>query len=298
MLSASCGKLPAVTGDEMPRDAPRRSDAGTLRRLAFAAAGALSLSACASVQPPALHAGADGAARPRAYNRPYQVRGRWYSPQEQPGYDAVGIASWYSYESPSRTTSDGEPLDARLATAAHRTLPIPSYLDVTNLDNGRRVRVRLNDRGPFAAGRILDVSRAAAEQLGFLAQGTARVRVRYAGPAPPLDGSAMTLARTQPRLSAARWEDPAPAGSGMDAASRADARFGVQAAAFSDLDHAERAAARLAGAGPAVVRQLDQHGLRLYRVLVGPLTDETAAAFARDRVARLGFPDAHIVAGF
>ena len=126
--------------------------------------------------------------RPRAYNRPYQVRGRWYTPADQPGYDRVGLASWYSYESPSRTTADGERFDIRIPTAAHTTLPIPSWLEVTNLDNGRSLKVRLNDRGPFVSSRILDVSRGAAEQLGFLQRGTARVRVRYLGPAGPLSG--------------------------------------------------------------------------------------------------------------
>ncbi len=151
------------------------------------AAAALSLAACATAPPPAsMPRLADG--RPRAFNRPYQVRGRWYTPADQPGYDKVGLASWYSYESPSRTTADGERFDIRIPTAAHTTLPIPSWLEVTNLDNGRSLRVRLNDRGPFVSSRILDVSRGAAEQLGFLQRGTARVRVRYLGPAGPLGG--------------------------------------------------------------------------------------------------------------
>ncbi len=140
------------------------------------------LSACASTHEPLGVVSGE-----RAYNRPYEVNGRWYRPAPQPGYDAVGTASWYSYESHNRTTADGEVFDARLPTAAHTTLPIPSYLEVTNLSNGRRVRVRLNDRGPFVAGRIIDLSRAAAVQLGFYAQGTARVRVRYLGPAPQRD---------------------------------------------------------------------------------------------------------------
>jgi len=120
------------------------------------------------------------------YNQPYKVQGRWYAPKQQPNYDMVGLASWYSYESHGHTTADGERLDARLLTAAHRTLPIPSYLEVTNLENGRRIQVRLNDRGPFVAGRILDVSRGAAEKLGFVLHGVTEVRVRYVGPAPPV----------------------------------------------------------------------------------------------------------------
>ncbi len=140
------------------------------------------LAACATA--PAPRPSAYGGARVPAYNRPYEVRGRWYAPAEQPRYDEVGVASWYGYES-GRTTADGEVFDVRLSTAAHKTLPIPSYLDVTNLDNGRRIRVRLNDRGPFAQGRLIDLSRGAAERLGFLGRGTARVRVQYVGPAPP-----------------------------------------------------------------------------------------------------------------
>jgi rare lipoprotein A len=165
---------------------------GSARVFVLGAIVAAGLSACASTPEPL--AGV-GVGRPRAYNRPYEVNGRWYRPAAQPDYDAVGTASWYSYETHNRTTADGEVFDARLPTAAHTTLPIPSYLEVTNLANGRRVRVRLNDRGPFVAGRIIDLSRAAAAELGFLGQGTARVRVRYLGPAPLRAGEAIATAR-------------------------------------------------------------------------------------------------------
>ena len=150
-------------------------------RLLGTAAAFSGLAACATAPPPRL--AAQGSGRTPAYNRPYEVHGRWYRPASQPDYNAVGVASWYSYESHNRTTADGEPFDARLATAAHTTLPLPSWLEVTNLDNGRSIRVRLNDRGPFASGRLIDLSRGAAQQLGYLGQGTARVRVRYLGPA-------------------------------------------------------------------------------------------------------------------
>jgi len=163
---------------------------GIARVLALAVLAAGGLSACASTHAPLGAVGGE-----RAYNRPYEIHGRWYRPQAQPGYDEVGTASWYSYESHNRTTADGEVFDARLPTAAHKTLPIPSYLEVTNLGNGRRIRVRLNDRGPFVAGRIIDLSRAAAVQLGFYGQGTARVRVRYLGPAPLRPGESVATAR-------------------------------------------------------------------------------------------------------
>ncbi len=182
-----------------------RQDRPKLMRAAAAALlCAAGLSACASPGPPRLAAyPSGGAPRVRAYNRPYEVHGRWYSPSAQPGYDAVGLASWYSYEAHNRTTADGEAFDARLATAAHTTLPIPSYLDVTNLDNGRRVRVRLNDRGPFVPNRIIDLSKGAAVQLGFVGKGTARVRVRYVGPAPPLRPGERAEAAPAPMIEAA-----------------------------------------------------------------------------------------------
>ena len=184
--------------------------AGVGRGLAIAGLAAAGLCACASPQGgPVVGV---GGARPRAYNRPYEVNGRWYRPASQPDYDAVGVASWYSYEAHNRTTSDGEVFDARLATAAHTTLPIPSYLEVTNLANGRRVRVRLNDRGPFVPGRIIDLSRAAAAQLGFLGQGTARVRVRYLGPAPLRANDSVATAR----LSASAPDSSTPASSTPD----------------------------------------------------------------------------------
>ena len=114
--------------------------------------------------------------------KPYQVNGRWYAPAHQPDYDAVGQASWYGAEHQGRPTALGEPFNRRSLSAAHTTLPLPSRVEVTNLENGRRPQVRVNDRGPFVPGRIIDLSEAAAEALGFRAQGLARVRVRYLGP--------------------------------------------------------------------------------------------------------------------
>ena len=115
--------------------------------------------------------------------RPYQVNGVWYRPAYQPHYDEQGVASWYGPQSRYHTTATGERFDERVASAAHRTLPLPCVVEVTNLDNGRKVRLRVNDRGPFVKGRILDVSRKGAQELGFWGEGTARVRVRYVGPA-------------------------------------------------------------------------------------------------------------------
>jgi rare lipoprotein A len=115
---------------------------------------------------------------------PYQVDGQWFTPQEDPAYDRIGEASYYAYEFHGRRTANGEIFDMGALTAAHPTLPLPSYVYVTNLQNGRTVLLRVNDRGPYARDRVIDVSKTAARYLGFEMRGTTRVRVRYAGPAP------------------------------------------------------------------------------------------------------------------
>ena len=125
--------------------------------------------------------------------RPYTIRGRTYRPQEQPNYDETGMASWYGQYHHGRSTSTGERFDMNALTAAHKTLPLPSMVEVTNPANGRRVLLRVNDRGPFVDSRIIDLSRGAAEALGLLNQGVGEVRVRYAGPA-PRSGGGMRLA--------------------------------------------------------------------------------------------------------
>ncbi len=158
---------------------------------AFGAAGVLALGACAhapgpnrlAADPPA---GGPTGAQPKL-GRPYRVGGVWYTPAEQPHYRATGEASWYGEAYSGRATADGERFDARALTGAHPTLPLPSMVEVLNLENGRRLRVRVNDRGAFRRGRVIDVSKAAAQRLGFLAQGRARVEVRYLGPAEPSD---------------------------------------------------------------------------------------------------------------
>lgn len=119
---------------------------------------------------------------------PYQIEGRWYVPREEPGYDRAGVASWYGSDFHGRRTANGEVFDMNALTAAHPTLPLPSLATVTNLDTGRTILVRINDRGPYAKDRLIDLSRRSARELGFEHLGTTRVRVRYVGPA-PLDGN-------------------------------------------------------------------------------------------------------------
>jgi rare lipoprotein A len=136
---------------------------------------------------------------------PYVVAGRVYVPEADPHYRADGIASWYGADFHGRSTANGEVFDSDGITAAHPTLPLPSYVRVTNLSNGRSLIVRVNDRGPYAHNRLIDVSKRTAFLLGFAMSGTAWVRVEYIGPA-PMEGSDDRLLEAT-----LRQDEPAPA---------------------------------------------------------------------------------------
>jgi rare lipoprotein A len=116
--------------------------------------------------------------------KPYQIGGVWYHPRENPTYNRIGRASWYGELFHGRRTANGEIYDMDRLSAAHPTLPLPIYARVTNLKNGRTIVVRVNDRGPYARDRVIDLSRRSAEVLGFRRYGTALVRVEYLGRAP------------------------------------------------------------------------------------------------------------------
>ena len=109
---------------------------------------------------------------------PYEIFGIWYYPERDLNYDETGIASWYGAADAGKPTANGEIFDHQLISAAHKTLPLPSVVRITNLENGRSIAVRVNDRGPFVAGRIIDLSEEGARVLGFRDQGIARVRVQ------------------------------------------------------------------------------------------------------------------------
>lgn len=109
--------------------------------------------------------------------KPYEIAGQWYYPAVDYEYRETGIASWYGPKFHGKYTANGEIFDQNAVTAAHRTLPLPSIVRVTNLENGRSIKVRVNDRGPYARGRIMDMSRRAAQLLGFEKKGTAKVLV-------------------------------------------------------------------------------------------------------------------------
>lgn len=129
--------------------------------------------------------------------KPYRIAGKWYKPIENPGnFEATGVASWYGPGFHGRRTANGEVFDQHSLSGAHPTLPLPSYVRVTNLANGSSVIVRINDRGPYHGRRVIDVSRRVAEMLDFKARGMGRVRVQYVGLAPIEGGDGKILAAT------------------------------------------------------------------------------------------------------
>lgn len=210
--------------------------------------------------------------------RRYQIRGRWYQPEEQPNYDVVGLASWYGDQFNGRPTATGERFDMHALTAAHKTLPLPGLVEVTNLANGRVVILRVNDRGPFVDDRIIDLSRGAAEALDMLNRGVGEVRVRYLGRAPRLGGGqVMQIAEAPP---------PPPV-----AAPPVDTRFWIQVAAYPQQDQARSVAGRF---GRTAQVQAATNA-SMFRVLVGPWSDANAAEQARLAAVADGFADALLI---
>ena len=265
---------------------------------------------------------------------PYKVNGEWHYPRPDPDYDEIGMASWYGNEFHGRATANGERFDKNALTAAHKTLPLPSWVEVQNLDNGRKVVLRLNDRGPFARGRIIDVSHAAARRLGFEHEGLARVRVRYRGPADLPPGQS----RSQPTQASKRSNPPERRGgtgrAGAPtpdiaeilhaiAASPAPARheseerkpvlsasineapqkappatplFVVQVAALSHLANIESLRAELAHIGPLRITRAESPAQSpIYRIHLGPYADSRAAAQSLEAARKAGYDDASLI---
>jgi len=210
---------------------------------------------------------------------PYQVAGRWYVPAHEPNYNEVGIASWYGPTFHGKASASGETFDENDLTAAHPTLPIPSLVRVTNLENGRVVVVRLNDRGPFVDDRIIDLSKAAGAALDMHAKGTAKVRVEYVGPVTAGGVSAVShpqpsrmdiAIRPLPPIVATKPETVAPAGG-----------FYLQAGSFSDLGNARALQSRLAAQVDVSIETANVNGAAFYRVILGPWMSRGDAEAAR-----------------
>lgn len=277
--------------------------------------------------------------------KPYQVAGVWFTPKEQPNYDRKGTASWYGEDFNRRKTSNGEWFDMNRLTAAHATLPLPSYVKVTNLDNGREVVVRVNDRGPFVDTRVIDLSKRTAEVLEFKNKGKTQVRVQYIGPAPLNDKGGkhlvamntelergtpmrkMIAAADRRRGKAApandvmvaeapparkaepvakaetiAYEQPAeavafeqPVETVAPAAPTGEVSYYVQLGSFSDGANAARARDQFASAWPVQFIELSGASGPIYRVRIGPISDNDDARTALVDAQAAGFVDARLI---
>ena len=262
--------------------------------------------------------------------KPYQVQGVWYYPREDFDYDETGIASWYGPDFHGKLTANGEQYDQMAVTAAHKTLPMPCLVRVTNLENGRALVVRINDRGPYVNGRIIDLSRRSAQLLGIEGKGTARVRVQIladesralagklkedtpgsqpkvaAAPRAAITAEALPMAGAPPpvRQKAA----PPPPAPRLDPVQAAERQIGqvsevpvhatnifVQAGSFSRYDNALRLSTQLAKLGRASISQAYVNGQTMYRVRLGPAASVEDADRLLDQLTAAGQVDAKVL---
>lgn len=295
----------------------KRSQVPVVPLLPIIAVAALNLGGCArsSVEvdgapgrPPDLSALVEPVPRAEPasrYGNPqsYEVFGRRYRVSaSSAGYQARGNASWYGTKFHGRLTSSGEPYDMYALTAAHRTLPLPTYVRVTNLRNGRRIVVRVNDRGPFHAGRIIDLSYAAASKLGILATGTAPVEVaalppyQYLGPSQAGGSNGSAVAAAESRASADPRPTSAAAGAEPDPISRESRVRYLQVGAFRELVNAERLRSSLIRELPGLVAIHTRGGkVPTYRVRVGPLLNQGSVQDATAQLANLGHVETQLI---
>lgn len=211
---------------------------------------------------------------------PYTVLGKtYYLIDDESSYKERGQASWYGKKFHGRKTSNGEIYDMYAMTAAHKTLPIPSYVRVTNVNNGKTVVVRVNDRGPFHSGRIIDLSYAAAQRLNILGAGTGLVDVEIIvpsdAPTPPLKANSSNQVA---------YENQLPP------------KTHLQIGAFSNESSAKQYAAQIGAklGYPVVISRADINKA-IYRVRVGPIANAQNLQNARHQLQRLGVPEAHVV---
>ena len=210
--------------------------------------------------------------------KPYQISGKWYYPHHNPDYDEVGIASWYGPGFHGKQTANGEIYDQNALTAAHPTLPMPVLVRVTNLENGRSMILRVNDRGPFVDGRIIDVSRHAAERLGFRRAGIAWVRVKYLSGGPG-SVSPTQAASASPLTTTPSWR-----------------QLFVHAGSERVYESALTLRNQLRHFGEVRIDEIVADGELVYRVRLGPWKDWESAYDILRLVLSRGYSHAQIVA--
>lgn len=266
--------------------------------------GLLLLAACAS------HPNSGGGVSEGAHYKvgdPYEVKGTTYYPREDYSYDETGIASWYGQDFHGMYTANGEIFNKDELTAAHKTLPMPSLARVTNLDNGRSIVVRVNDRGPFSGARLIDVSQRAAQLLGFERQGTAKVRVqvladeskaiadamRHYGSATPVAvasaeqaGATASVQPVETQTLVPIQTTPAihqqlvatqPVQEVVQVPLTGAHQLYVQAGSFTVLENATRLQQTLSKFGKVTVSDVRINGVLFHRVRVGPIQDVAGA---------------------
>ena len=238
---------------------------------------------------------------------PYVIDGRRYVPKEDPAYREVGLASWYGDAFHGKPTANGEQFDKNRISAAHKTLPLPSMVRVDNLDNGRSIIVRVNDRGPFVDDRIIDLSEAAAEALEFRDRGLARVRVSFLNLAdldatPPRraqkptkrSSSSSTLARKpieeEGDALASLIEEVAVA-----PAKPHENRYWIALGAFADLNAAQSVTFSLSDIGPSWIESATSATRDVHTVFFGPYTDAVTAEAWRAAAIDAGYREARLI---
>lgn len=226
---------------------------------------------------------------------PYEIQGKWYHPKKEPTYLEEGVASWYGPIFHGKRTANGAKFDTNTLTAAHRTLPLPSMVRVTNLANNKSIEVMVNDRGPFAKDRIIDVSKQTAEILDFQRQGTAKVRVEF------LPEKTKTLLLSMGLPSDQVEKDTSPTLFSKNDTPTLKTSFEpasqqyVQVGTFSVKENAEKIQNNLKDIGDVTLNPVQVGDKSLYRVKIGPLKDPEAAHAILKKTISKGHPDAQLV---
>ncbi|EMR13381.1 Rare lipoprotein A [Methylophaga lonarensis MPL] len=222
----------------------------------------------------------------------YEVFGKtYYTKASAEGYKERGVASWYGTKFHGRRTSSGEPYDMYAMTAAHKTLPLPTYAEVTNLENGRKVIVRINDRGPFVGDRIIDLSYTAAVKLGIKERGTGMVEVRAITPGGASPSTPRQPTETQTQTQAQPQPQKVAQTSPMDAG------VYLQVGAFSTMSRAQEVKTTLEQqiSDSVRIQPVSRPQGDVYRVRIGPLANVEQSDALADRLSRMGFAETQVV---
>jgi len=235
--------------------------------------------------------------------KPYKVSGKIYRPAADPHYDRTGLASWYGSKFHGRKTANGDLFNMNALTAAHTTLPMPSYVRVTNMENGRWLILKINDRGPFVGDRLIDVSRRAAQLLGFEKKGVTKVRVQAVngpGGERPKQILAQNNTPIVPVMKAPLLVAKPPDRQQIPASKNIESgkNIYVQIGAYSDKNNAKKTGDSVHHISDIKIERIDINGQNLYRVRIGPHPTMELAEIILGRILSLGHNTARIVTDY